>query len=88
MTTAIIHHHNFTMTPSVATTDKYQVTDWYTPCTVMTTQWGEITFDKWTICEVERWLDRPREAWVEVNNEGCLAIFAMRDDSTVEINPE
>ena len=88
MIAATIHHHDFTMTPSVATAAKYQVTDWYVPDTVMLTQWGELTLDKWMICEVERWADRPREAWVEVNSEGCLAMFALRDSSTVDINPE
>jgi len=86
-----IHHHDFTMTTSVRTQHKYQVTEWSHPDEVLpNTQWGGITYDRWIRCEIGRWATKDDFGiWIEKQkNTDYIALFAYRNSSTVDVNPE
>jgi len=89
-----IHHYSFMNPnpPSIAIADKYQVTEWADPLSLIESgQWGVLSYQQWLACESGRWACKWRDAWVEVGtgeNHGAVALFTHRDASIKTINQE
>ena len=63
------------MIPSIA-----QVTEWGNPRELIPTMTGKMHYELWLQAEVTRWKDKWRDAWVQANSEGQLALFTFSTD--------
>jgi hypothetical protein len=59
--------------------DSYQVTEWMHPRESIPTNMGPMEAELWCHQEVVRFKDKWSEAWLQVNNEGMIAVFADDD---------
>ncbi len=58
---------------------EYQVTEWCHPDEKIRTSWGTIYCREWLQLEALRWKQKWRQAWVEANSEGLVALFSLQE---------
>lgn len=54
----------------------YQVTEWGDPRSVVQTMFSWMDYDLWCQAEAYRFKDNGRQAWLEINEKGEIAVFS------------
>lgn len=61
----------------------YQMTEWGHPREKVKTVNGYMDYELWLQNEVNRNAQKWRETWLEVNKEGCVAMFCWANETLV-----